>query len=128
MNMKADYTLPVTLTDESFDSFIEKGVRVVYVKASWCGPCRMMAPVIDDLAREFGGEDKVIFGKVDADDCVETCLSLKVRSVPTIVIYKDGELKDKKTGVVAKPVLIEMFRSLMNDNSTGDIDTGSEDF
>jgi thioredoxin 1 len=128
MNMKADYTLPVTLTDESFDSFIEKGVRVVYVKASWCGPCRMMAPVIDDLAREYGGEDKVIFGKVDADDCVETCLGLKVRSVPTIVIYKDGELRDKKTGVVAKPVLIEMFKSLMNDNSTGNIDTGSEDF
>jgi thioredoxin 1 len=128
MNMKADYTLPVTLTDESFDSFIEKGVRVVYVKASWCGPCRMMAPVIDDLAREYGGEDKVIFGKVDADDCVETCLGLKVRSVPTIVIYKDGELRDKKTGVVAKPVLIEMFKSLMNDNSTDNIDTGSEDF
>jgi thioredoxin 1 len=101
---------------------------VVYVKASWCGPCRMMAPVIDDLAREYGGEDKVIFGKVDTDDCVETCLSLKVRSVPTIVIYKDGELRDKKTGVVAKPVLIEMFKSLMNDNSTGNIDTGSEDF
>jgi thioredoxin 1 len=128
MNMKADYTLPVVLTDDSFEGFIGKGVRVVYVKASWCGPCRMMAPVIDELAREYGGEDKVAFGKVDADDCVETCLGLKVRSVPTIVVYKDGVMKEKKTGVVAKPVLIEMFKSLMDVSVSGDTLSDSEDF
>lgn len=128
MNINADYTLPVVLTDESFDSFIEKGVRVVYIKASWCGPCRMMGPVIDELAREYGGEGKVGFGKVDADDCAETCLGLKVRSVPTTIIYKDGVLKEKRTGVVAKPVLAGLFTSLMDVLPASDSAEGSEDF
>ena len=128
MNINADYTLPVVLTDESFDSFIEKGVRVVYIKASWCGPCRMMGPVIDELAREYGGEGKVVFGKVDADDCAETCLGLKVRSVPTTIIYKDGVLKEKRTGVVAKPVLAGLFTSLMDVLPASDSIGNSEDF
>ena len=113
MNMKADYTLPVNLTDESFDNFIGTGVRVIYVKASWCGPCRMMGPVIDDLAREQGERTGVLFGKVDADDCIETCLGLKVRSVPTTLIYKNGTMIERRTGVVAKPVLWSMVESLL---------------
>jgi thioredoxin 1 len=128
MNINADYTLPVILTDESFGSFVEKGVRVVYIKASWCGPCRMMGPVIDELAREYGGEGKVVFGKVDADDCAETCLELKVRSVPTTIIYKDGVLKEKRTGVVAKPVLAGLFTDLMDVLPASDSTGHSEDF
>jgi thioredoxin 1 len=128
MNINADYTLPVILTDESFDSFIENGVRVVYIKASWCGPCRMMGPVIDELAREYGGEGKVVFGKVDADDCPETCLGLKVRSVPTTIVYKDGVLKEKRTGVVSKPVLSELFKNLMEVVPTSGSAESSEDF
>jgi len=128
MNINADYTLPVILTDESFDSFIEKGVRVVYIKASWCGPCRMMGPVIDDLAREYGGQDKVVFGKVDADDCPKTCLGLKVRSVPTTIVYKDGVLKEKRTGQVPKPVLAGLFTDLMDIVPTSGSVDGSENF
>lgn len=128
MNINADFTLPVILTDESFDSFIENGVRVVYIKASWCGPCRMMGPVIDELAREYGGEGKVVFGKVDADDCAETCLGLKVRSVPTTIIYKDGVIREKKTGVVAKPVLVGLFKDLMDIVPTSSSGDSSEEF
>ncbi|MEL7423655.1 MAG: thioredoxin [Bacteroidota bacterium] len=94
-------------TDDNFqDTALAEGtVSVVDFWAEWCGPCRMIGPIIEDLAQEYG--EKVTVGKVDVDSNPQTSMSFGVRSIPTILIIKDGKVVDKHVGVTTKAALAE---------------------
>lgn len=92
------------LTDSTFDTVVNaNSVMVVDCWAVWCGPCRMVAPVIDELAKDFAG--KVTFGKLDVDKNPATARRFQIQSIPTILIFKDGKLVDQKLGAMPKAML-----------------------
>jgi thioredoxin 1 len=95
----------VTVTDADFEDQVEKhgGLAVVDFWATWCAPCRMVAPILDELAAEYRGKVKVT--KVDVDTNIRTASRYNVRSIPTILFFKDGTLVDTVVGAVPKPTL-----------------------
>jgi len=100
----------VTVTDADFEDQVEKhgGLAVVDFWATWCAPCRMIAPILEELAVEFEGKVKVT--KVDVDTNIRTASRFNVRSIPTILFFKDGKLVDQVVGAVPKPALERKFR------------------
>jgi thioredoxin 1 len=98
------------VTDSDFELQIEqhKGLAVVDFWASWCAPCRMIAPHLDALAVEYQGKAKVV--KVDVDTNIKTSTKFNVRSIPAILFFKDGKLVDQVIGNVGKPALAEKFK------------------
>jgi thioredoxin 1 len=96
--------------DQDFAIEIEQhqGLAVVDFWATWCGPCRMIAPVLDQLAAEYEGKAKV--AKVDVDANQATVMRFNVRSVPTILFFKDGKLVDQVVGAVPRPHLERKFK------------------
>ncbi len=102
------------LTDNNYkENVIEKGgVALVDFWAEWCGPCRMIGPVIEELATEYEG--KALIGKVDVDENSELSQKYQVRSIPTILIIKDGEVVDKHVGVATKQALIDKIEAQLN--------------
>lgn len=97
------------VTDGNFEQEVEKstGLAVVDFWATWCGPCRMIAPMLDELAKEYDGRAKVL--KLDVDSNVRTAARFQVRSIPTILFFKDGKLVDQVIGAVPKPTLVAKF-------------------
>src|SRR5215213_735895 len=100
----------VTVTDADFEDQVEKhgGLAVVDFWATWCAPCRMVAPILDELASEFAGKVKVT--KVDVDTNIRTASRFNVRSIPTILFFKDGRVVDTVVGAVPKPTLERKFK------------------
>ncbi|WP_020571852.1 thioredoxin [Neolewinella persica] len=101
------------LTDANFQENVldKKGVAVVDFWAEWCGPCRMIGPIIEELATEYDG--KALIAKVDVDENSELSAKFGVRSIPTILILKDGEIVDKHVGVTTKQALIDKIEAQM---------------
>lgn len=99
----------VAVTDATFAAEIEKhkGLAVVDFWAAWCGPCRMIAPFLDQLASEYDGKAKV--AKVDVDTNQETAMRFNVRSIPSILFFKDGKHVDTVVGAVPKSHLERKF-------------------
>ena len=98
-------------TDMNFKRSFRSGHAVlVDFYADWCGPCKMMAPVIDELAKEYEGKVKI--GKLNVDDNPETARQYRVMTIPTLIIYKNGGLVDTVVGVVAKNALKEKLDAL----------------
>ncbi len=89
-------------SDKNFDQEVEKasGVTLVDFWASWCGPCKMIAPVVEELSGEYEG--KVKFGKVNVDDNPSTASKYGIRSIPTLVVFKNGAVVDQIIGVRPK--------------------------
>ena len=101
----ADNGKLVTVTDSNFTTVIEgeKGLALVDFWAAWCGPCRMVAPVIEQLATEHEG--KVTIGKLDVDANQQTAMRYNIRSIPSILFFKDGRHIDTVVGAVPKALL-----------------------
>lgn len=100
----------LAVTDVNFEAEIEKhtGLAVVDFWATWCGPCRLIGPIIDQLATEYSGKAKV--AKLDVDSNIKTASRFNVRSIPTILFFKDGKLVDQVVGAVQKPALESKFK------------------
>lgn len=96
---------PVAVTDTNFEAEIEgsEGLAMVDFWATWCGPCRMVAPVVEQLASEYEGKLKV--GKLDVDANQQTAMRYNIRSIPSILFFKDGKHVDTVVGAVPKPML-----------------------
>lgn len=102
------------LTDDNYKEFVSKSRLVlVDVHAVWCGPCRIISPIIDQISNEF--HEKLSVGKLEADKNKETLSELSVRNIPTILLYKDGEIIDKSVGSTTKEKLVEMINNHLND-------------
>ena len=94
----------VTITDADIDDAIKKYETIVVdCWAPWCGPCRMVAPVIDELAKEMQG--KVVFGKLNVDENPETSMKHKIMSIPTLLVFKKGNLVERLVGAYPKEEL-----------------------
>ena len=98
------------ITDSNFNNVISKNKTVlVDFWAEWCGPCRMIGPIIEELANEYEG--KAIIGKLDVDSNQESSVKYGVRSIPTILTFKDGEIIDRQVGAVPKKTLTNVIDS-----------------
>ncbi len=90
----------IDLSEDNFDSTIKEGVVLVDFWAPWCGPCKMLAPVIEELAQDFDGKAKIC--KVNTDENQELSVKYGIRSIPSILIFKNGEQVDALVGVSSK--------------------------
>ena len=94
--------MALEITDGNFEETVLKSDKPVMADfwAAWCGPCRMVGPIIDELSEEYEG--KAIIGKVDIDSNQQYAAQFGVRNIPTVLVFKDGELVDRKVGVSSK--------------------------
>ena len=103
---------PVDVSENEFQGFVKKYPRaIVDCWAPWCGPCRMLGPVIDDLAKSFTG--KVAFGKLNTDENQKLAMEFGIMSIPTLLFFKDGELVDKQVGAPPKAQLEAKISAFM---------------
>ena len=101
---------PLEITDSNFEKIINSDKPVlVDFWAEWCGPCKMIGPLVEELANEFEG--KAIIGKVDVDTNPEVSAKFGIRSIPTLLVFKNGEIVDKQVGAVPKSVLSEKIET-----------------
>lgn len=99
------------LNDSNFDSTVASSpALLVDFWAPWCGPCRMIAPVIEELAKELAG--RVTVAKVNVDEAPAVSAAQKVTAIPTLLIFKNGQLVDRSTGLASKAALLEKLQAL----------------
>ena len=96
----------VNATDQSFTAETSQGLVLADFWATWCGPCKMIAPVLEELDKEMGDQVKVV--KLDVDENQETAGKFGVMSIPTLILFKDGEVVDKVVGFQPKEALAEL--------------------
>ena len=104
--------MEVTITSENFESLKNSGnPLVVDFWATWCGPCRMVAPVIAKLAEKYDG--RITIGKCDVEDNEDLAAEFGIRNIPTILLFKNGEIVDKVVGAQSEAKLDEKFQTLL---------------
>ncbi|WP_075603406.1 thioredoxin [Saccharicrinis aurantiacus] len=105
--------MTVEVTDANFEELVLKSDKPVLVDfwAEWCGPCRMVAPVVKELAEDYG--DKAVITKMDVDANPETSVKFGIRNIPTILFFKNGEVVDKQVGAVPKTSLATKLDALL---------------
>ena len=106
-------TVPVVVTDANFETVVLRSKIPVLLDcwADWCGPCHMLAPTIDALARDYAG--RVLVGKLDVDANPATARRYDTRSIPTLLIFRDGELVNRLVGVQPRPAIEAALRALL---------------
>jgi len=104
--------MEVQITKENFES-LKNGQQPLVVDfwATWCGPCRMIAPIVAELAKEYDG--RIVVGKCDVEENDELAMEFGIRNIPTILFFKGGEVVDKLVGAVSKAKLEEKFQALL---------------
>ena len=102
----------IAVTDQDFDAKVLNSDKPVLVDfwATWCGPCRIIAPVIEELAADFEG--KAVVGKVDVDHNPQVAMNFGIRSIPTLLFFKNGQVVDQLVGTAPKRVLAERLENL----------------
>lgn len=105
--------MAMEIKSETFDSFVNQPDKTVLVDfwASWCGPCRMLSPVVDEVSREYA--DTLSVGKVNVDDCPDLARKFGVMSIPTLLLFKDGQLVDQQVGYMPKEKLNQMVEKAL---------------
>jgi len=101
----------VELTDDTFDATVAEGVTLVDFWAPWCGPCRMIAPIIEELAEDFDGKAKIC--KANTDEEQNVAVKYGIRSIPTLLIFKDGEMVDQMVGAASKQAYSDKINSFL---------------
>ena len=105
--------MALQITDASFEEVVLKSDKPVLVDfwATWCGPCRMLAPVIDELAEEFEGKAKIC--KVNTDEVQDLAVEFGIRSIPTLLFFKNGEVVEQMVGAQSKQAIADKINSLL---------------
>ncbi len=105
--------MALEFTDANFEEKVLKSELPVVIDlwAEWCGPCRMVGPIIEELATEYQG--KAIVGKLDVDSNPETSVKYGIRNIPTVLFFKNGEVVDKQVGAVSKKKYIEKLDAIL---------------
>ena len=102
-----------TATDETFQAEVVNSPlpAVVDFWAVWCGPCKMIAPLVDELSRDYAG--RAVFAKVDVDSCPKVAAQYSIRSIPTVLFFKGGKVVEQVIGAVPKKVLVEKMEATL---------------
>ena len=104
--------MAIQVTDANFDELVNSGKPMVLdFWAEWCGPCRMVGPIVDELATEYEG--KVIIGKIDVDNNDDVVSQFGIRNIPTILFFKDGVVVDKQVGAAPKATFVAKIDALL---------------
>lgn len=103
----------VVLNENNFEAEVLKSDIPVLVDfwATWCGPCRMVSPIIDELSAEYEG--KVVIGKCNVDENEDLTLQYGIRNIPTVLFFKNGQLVDKQVGSAPKPAFVQKIEALL---------------
>ena len=100
----------IEATSADFDATIAEGVTMVDFWAPWCGPCRMIAPVVEELAEDFDGKAKIV--KVNVDNAPDLAMRYSITGVPTLMFFKNGEVADTIVGMAAPPTIKTKLEAL----------------
>ena len=104
--------MALEITDSNFQEILAEGKPVVMdFWAPWCGPCKMVGPIIDELATEYEG--KVIIGKCDVDENGDVAAEYGIRNIPTVLLFKNGELVDKQVGSAPKSAYVAKIEAIL---------------
>jgi thioredoxin 1 len=116
--MMSSITEPIVLTDSNFASEVTRySIMLVDFWAPWCGPCRMVSPIIEQLSREYSG--RVAFGKVNVDENQRIAASFGIQSIPTLMIFKGGKAVDVIIGAMPKPQIeMKLKQQLLSNNDS----------
>ena len=113
------------LNNENYDEFVKDGIVLVDIWATWCGPCKMISPIVDEISSDY--VDRIKVGKCDADANRDKVMELGVRNIPTIFFYKDGQIVDQTHGAVTKKKLTEIIDGLLSPVESVDSSVDSTD-
>ena len=105
--------MALEINDNNYEELVMKSDKTVVLDfwATWCGPCRMIAPIIEEMATEFEG--KAVIGKVDVDNAPLVAAKFGIRNIPTVVFIKNGEVVDKQVGAVPKNTLVSKLEAVL---------------
>ena len=105
--------MALEVTDSNFDDMVIKSDKPVIVDfwAEWCGPCRMIGPIVKEIGEEYAG--KAIVAKVDVDNNPQTAQRFGIRNIPTVLFFKNGQVADKQVGAVPKSTLVNKLNALL---------------
>src|SRR4030042_4836992 len=105
--------MALEVNDGNFDEIVIKSDKPVVVDfwAEWCGPCRMIAPIMEELSKEYSG--KAVITKCDVDSNPQVAAKYGIRNIPTVLFFKDGKIADKQVGAVPKPHFVNKLNALL---------------
>jgi len=100
------------LNEQNYKSFTNNGLVLVDILATWCNPCKVIGPLVEQISSEYHGQVSV--GKLDADGARDLISELGVRNIPTLLLYKNGEIVERNTGMVTKEKIEELINNHLN--------------